>query len=241
MVIANQAIWTPSLVLGLLAAFGIISLILFGITLTFVAGFYVARVARGYLSGERTAALQERVAGARQAGNLALVALACGPILSGCICLVLLPILIWFPDFRLLHYIGMSTLMIGVGTLAGIIGGGAFWASSTLMGQVRKTLNKRGRGRAWDTGIRLNGLRFDRAPSRNDLGEGTSLAERLSAGTGRARPEARLHEHPAIRVERNRARGLVGLDVEPMLSSGQLELFDPRRSRTVRDDADLNR
>jgi hypothetical protein len=150
MCFANLAVWTPGRIVEIGAVFGIIALILFGITLTFVSAFYFVRVAGGYFSSRRAGVLQERAAGASQAGNLALLALGCGPVLAIFIGLITLPATVRLPGFRLLDSIAAFFTIAGVGTVAGMIAGGAFWVCSSLLGRVRKTLKKRARGRAWD-------------------------------------------------------------------------------------------
>jgi hypothetical protein len=150
---AILAMLTPGGILGILGAFGILSLILFGITLVFVAGFYFVRVIRAYLRLRRAGALQERAAGATQAGDLAWLAITCGPVIG---------LLATAPAFLIMiighkfdpSWIGRSlvaTLVaIGICTLAGTITAAAFWTSSTLLSQARKALKPRARGGVWD-------------------------------------------------------------------------------------------
>jgi hypothetical protein len=147
---ANLAMWTPGLLLEALGFFALLSLFLFGIALIFVGGFYLVRVARGYISVKGVGARQERSAGATQARNLALMTLVCGPIVAILLDLVTLPMVIWLPGFRFLDFLGSLALMIGMGTLAGLIGGGAFLTSSSVLGRIRKAVKPWKRGGIWD-------------------------------------------------------------------------------------------
>jgi hypothetical protein len=49
-----------------------------------------------------------------------------------------------------IEFVKLIPVLIGAGALAGIIGGGAFWVSSALLGRVRKTVKKWARGGVWD-------------------------------------------------------------------------------------------
>src|SRR5262249_8292972 len=83
--------WMRGRILAVLVGFGILSLILFGITQSLVTGSDFVRVAGAYLRGRQTGALQERAAVARQAVNLARLAIVCGPSLGIFTFLIALP------------------------------------------------------------------------------------------------------------------------------------------------------
>jgi hypothetical protein len=142
--------WTPQLILGGLLFAVEVVLILFGITLVFVAGYYFLRVASSALKGHSIGALQTRVAAAMQAGNLGLMAVVCGPLVGCFIGLMTLPAVMAEPGFGFFQLVLLLLLSMGLGALAGIIAGGAFWASSTLLGRVRKTVKKWTRRGVWD-------------------------------------------------------------------------------------------
>ena len=145
------AMWTPGLILEVLAFFGIVSLVLFGITLIAVGGFYFVRVVGAYLGRKRDSALQERASAAMQAGNLAWMAVVCGPLLGFFGGLIsTLPAVMIERRMGFLWHVEMLFLITGLGALAGIIAGGAFWASSAALGRVRKTVKRLARGGVWD-------------------------------------------------------------------------------------------
>jgi hypothetical protein len=142
--------WTPQLILGgLLFAVEVI-LILFGITLVFVAAFYFLRVVISSLRGKPFVAIQKRAAAAMQAGNLAWMAVICGPLVALFGAMATIPMLIREPGFGFIAIILDLLLFTGLGVLAGIIAGGAFWTSSILLGRVRKTVKKWSRRGDWD-------------------------------------------------------------------------------------------
>jgi hypothetical protein len=132
------------------AGVGIVCVILFGIILTIVAGYYFVRVALRYHTGKRPAALQERAAGAGQARTMAVLSLVVGPLFAVVPCSFNLPMAIASHGLRWPDLATACLATLAVGALAGTISGGAFWASSALLGQVRKTLKKRSRGGTWD-------------------------------------------------------------------------------------------
>jgi hypothetical protein len=132
------------------AGFEIVCVILFGITLIVVAGYYFVRVALGYLTGKRPAALQERSAGAGQARTMARLSFVVGPLFTALPCAFILLMAPTDRGFRWPDVARALLTTLGVGAVAGTISGGAFWASSALLGRVRKTLKKRGHGPAWD-------------------------------------------------------------------------------------------
>ena len=85
-----------------------------------------------------------------QAGNLGLMAVVCGPLVGCFIGLMTLPALMREPGFGFVQLVLVPLLSMGLGALAGIIAGGAFWVSSTLLGRVRKTVKKWSRRGVWD-------------------------------------------------------------------------------------------
>jgi hypothetical protein len=149
--IAEMGMWTPGVIVDsfFLAAF--VLLILFGITSIVVGGYYFIRVAVSSLLSRPFAASQKRSAAARQSGHLALLAVACGPLISLFIGLISIPALLREPGYGFLAVMKDLLLVTGLGTLAGIIAGGAFWASSALLDRTRKTVKKWAGGRLWDS------------------------------------------------------------------------------------------
>jgi hypothetical protein len=126
--------------------------ILFGITSMAVGGFFFVRFVGSYLQGGPFLAAQKRVLAAIQATNLGWLALACGPLLGLFIALISLPITLPLSlrgsDHDRSLFVEMLRVMPGVGVVAGVIAGGAFWVSSALLGRVRKAAKRR--GGAWD-------------------------------------------------------------------------------------------
>ncbi len=148
--------WTPQWILVGLLIVAEVALILFGITLIVVAGFYVFRVAISSLVSTPFIARKNRAILATDAGKTALLALVCGPIVAFFCGLATLPMLMTEPGFGFVAFIPHLLLVTGLGALAGIIAGGAFWASSALLGRVRKTVKKFARRGVWDP--ELDGL-----------------------------------------------------------------------------------
>jgi len=122
-------------------------LVLFGITLVGVGGFFLVRVFREYFRAKPFSAFEKKAAAAIQAADLGWLAIACGPLLGFFISLMGLPVglLLRKPDDDPYEFPKMMILMIGVGAVAGVFAGGAFWVSSGLLGNVRKA-TKRLRG-----------------------------------------------------------------------------------------------
>ena len=154
--IAILATYTPRVILELLTFVPILLLILFGITTVGIGGFFLARVVVGSLGGKPYQAFQKRTLGAIQAGNLGWMAILCGPFLGLFVCLCTLPPMLFEPGFTIVKFLQMILLMVGLGAVAGLIGGGAFWMTSTLLKPVSKVVNRlRGTG-VWDA--ELDGL-----------------------------------------------------------------------------------
>jgi hypothetical protein len=148
--IAVMGMWTPGLIVEVLFSTAVVLLILFGITLIVVGGYYSIPVAVSSLFGKPFTALQKRSAAAMQSGHLAWMAVVCGPLVSSFVGLMTLPAMLGEPGFGFLAAMKALLLLAGLGTLAGIIAGGAFWASSVLLGRARKTVKKWARGGVWD-------------------------------------------------------------------------------------------
>jgi hypothetical protein len=146
---ANPTPWSPGLILEAIVFFVMVSLILFAITLIGVGGFYLLRSLGRVVRGTASSGLRERQAASRESGGLARLALVCGPLLGLFLCLLILPVAV-IGRLDLREYAKLLPVMAGVGVLAGIIGGGAFWASSSLFGTIRKTVKKWRRGGVWD-------------------------------------------------------------------------------------------
>ena len=140
------------LFLVILIGFTSIALFLFGITSIAVGSFFFLRFVRSYLRGGRFLAGRKKAVAAVQAANLGWLAVACGPSVALVVALISLPIgaIIEHMTLREIIYETISGLflMTGLGVVAGIIAGGAFWLSSTLLGRVRKAAKRW--GGAWD-------------------------------------------------------------------------------------------
>jgi hypothetical protein len=149
MTIASRGMWTPHLIMESVAFAAVLILILFGITLICVAGYYFIRVAGSSLFGKPFTALQKRTAAAVQSANLSLMTVVCGPLIGLFICLISLPVML-ISGLKFIEFVKQIPILTGAGALAGIIGGGAFWVSSALLGRVRKTVKKWARGGVWD-------------------------------------------------------------------------------------------
>src|SRR5262249_16428638 len=130
------------LFLEILIGFASIALFLFGITSIAVGSFFFLRFVESYLRGGRFLAGQKKAVAAVQAADLGWLAVACGPLTAIAVALITLPTMaiIEHMSLRKLIYetISMLFLMTGLGVVAGIIAGGAFWVSSALLGRVRK-------------------------------------------------------------------------------------------------------
>ncbi len=146
---ASPSPWSPGLILEGVVFFVMVSLILFGITLIGVGGFYLVRSFGRVALGKASSGLRERLAESRESGSLAWLALLCGPMLGFPLCLPTLPV-VAITGLNLGGCLWALLLMTGLGILAGIIGGVAFWASSSLLGTVRKSVKKWRRGGVWD-------------------------------------------------------------------------------------------
>ncbi len=153
---AILATYTPRMTTDMLMAVPLILMIMFGITLVGIGGYYLIRVVGASLQGKPYQALQKRAIASIQAGNLGWMAIVCGPLFGLFLYLLTLPVMFTLPDFTVIEFGKMILLMIGVGAVAGVIAGGAFWTCSALMRPVRKAVNRlRGRG-VWDP--ELDGL-----------------------------------------------------------------------------------
>jgi hypothetical protein len=87
----------------------------------------------------------------KQLGHLAYTTLVCGPFCGLLIALHALPGLIGLPDFGFLKLIWFVSLMYVMGTLAGLISGGALQAAASLLWPDPKTVKKEKRGGVWHT------------------------------------------------------------------------------------------
>ncbi len=151
MQIGELAMWTPGLIVELLVFAAVLLLILFGITSIVVGGYYSLRLAISSLFGRPFAAHSKRSADARQSGHLALMAIGCGPLIALFIGLISSLALRQQPGFGFVTVAKNLLLITGLGGLAGIIAGGAFWVSSALLGRARKTVKKWVGGGIWDS------------------------------------------------------------------------------------------
>jgi hypothetical protein len=144
------AAWSLESVVNTFLGFCLVVLFVFSVAMFIVGVQFFVPVARAYLGGGRAAASRERMAGARRAGNMALMAIVVGPLLAVSVGILILPVVIWFDGFRFLDFLGMLLVTIGVGTLAGLIAAGAFLTAGSLLGRVRKTVKKWKGGGVWD-------------------------------------------------------------------------------------------
>ncbi len=139
--------YTPRMVLELLGFAAVLLLVLFGLTLVCVGGFFCLRIIRDYFRSKPFATFEKKAAAAIQAADLGWLAIVCGPLLGLFLFSATLPITLFAgpaPDH--FYEIPLSLLLlIGLGAVAGAIVAGAFWVSSALLGNVRKA-TKRLRG-----------------------------------------------------------------------------------------------
>ncbi len=135
------------MILDFLGFAALLILILFGITLAGVGGFFLVRTIGENLREKPFRAFESRVKAAIQAADLGCLAIACGPLLGFFISLAILPVALELaprephPDPH--AAVMMLFLMTGVGLVAGVISGSAFWVSSALLGKVRKVAKRR--------------------------------------------------------------------------------------------------
>jgi hypothetical protein len=126
-------------------------LILFVITVLAVGGYFLVRVIGSSIRSKRFIVLQTKALAAVQAANLGWLAVVCGPLLGLLITLFAIPSLSKDLHYNLLEILQHVLLMIGLGAVAGIIGGGAFWVASASLGQIRKSAKRW--GGTWDPDI----------------------------------------------------------------------------------------
>jgi hypothetical protein len=138
-----SAAYSPG-ILDLLGFAAALLLILFGITLIGVGGFYFFRIIREYFRAKPFVAIERKAAAAMQAADLGWLAIVCGPLLGVVIFLLVLPLSLFLgpPPEGPLEIPKLLVLMVGIGAVAGAITAGAFWASSALLGNVRKAAKR---------------------------------------------------------------------------------------------------
>jgi hypothetical protein len=151
--IASPATYTPRVIIELLEFVPVLLLILFGITAVVISGFFLLQVVVTSLRGKPYHVFQKRAIAAIQAGNLGWMAIICGPFLAFFIALGTLPLLFREPDFTMRSFAITLLIMIGVGAVAGIIGGGAFWVCSAFLAPVRKAANCLQDKGVWDADL----------------------------------------------------------------------------------------
>ena len=136
--------YTAGMVLDLLGFVVVLLLVLFGLTLLCVGGFFGLRIVREYFGGKPFAAFEKKAAAAIQAADLGWLAIVCGPLVPALIFLPMLPLSLFFgpPDGSLLEMSKTLPIVVGVGAVAGVITAGAFWVSSALLGNVRKAAKR---------------------------------------------------------------------------------------------------
>jgi hypothetical protein len=136
--------YTPRMVLELIGFAAFLLLILFGLTLVCVGGFFCLRIVREYFGAKPFAAIEKKAGAAIQAANLGWLAIVCGPMFGLFLFLLVLPITL-LVGLAPVHFyeIPLFLLMsIGLGAVAGAIAAGAFWVSSALLGNVRKAAKR---------------------------------------------------------------------------------------------------
>lgn len=151
--------------------FSMVVLILLGLTLIFVGGYYVVRLAAAYCRGRSYEAARTKDESRSQASELAWLALKVGPAIGLGVSLFFIVVMTFAAliakllsilfdvqppgdvprDLRdFLHFALAAILVTGISTLCGAIAAVAFWTSSAFMRQARKKL-KRSRGAGvWD-------------------------------------------------------------------------------------------
>ena len=105
-----------------------------------VSGFYYLPIIREYLRAKPFAAFEKKAAAAMQAADLGWLAMVCGPLFKVFIFLPVLPISLFLgpPPEGPLEIPKLLFLMVVAGAVAGATTACAFWASSALLGNVRK-------------------------------------------------------------------------------------------------------
>lgn len=138
------AAYTPGMVLDLLGFVVFLFLVLFGLTLFCVGGFFCFRIVREYFRGKPFTAFETKAAAAIQAADMGWLAIVCGPLVPVFIFLpsFLVSLFLLSPDESLLEMSKMLPVMVGVGGVAGVIAAGAFWVSSAFLGNVRKAAKR---------------------------------------------------------------------------------------------------
>jgi hypothetical protein len=136
--------YTPGMVLELLGFAVFLLLVLFGLTLLCVGGYFCVRIVREYFRSKPFATFEKKAASAIQAADMGWLALVCGPLVPALIFLLLLPLSLFVgpPDMSLLEMSKMLPIVVGVGAVAGVITAGAFWVSSAFLGNVRKAAKR---------------------------------------------------------------------------------------------------
>jgi hypothetical protein len=141
---ALLAVYTPRVMLNLFGFGVFLLLILFGITLIGVGGFYFLRIVREYFRAKPFAAIEKKAAAAMQAADLGWLAIVCGPVFGVAVflCVLLGTLFLGPPPEGLFEIPKLLVIMVGVGAVAGAITAGAFWSSSALLGNVRKAAKR---------------------------------------------------------------------------------------------------
>ena len=138
---------TPAVNLSNLVGTVMILLMLFGITLIGVGGYFFLRVFRDYRVAKPAIAYEKKATAAIESATLGQVAVVCGPLLGLVVSFASLPLLLFKePRYGFYAAVKWVILMTAVGAVAGVILGGAFWVSSACLGNVRKAAKKRLRG-----------------------------------------------------------------------------------------------
>jgi hypothetical protein len=155
--VASLVMVSPRLILDGLLFAAVLIFLLFAITSLAVGVFYVIRIAASYLRGGSLAVPRERESVAREASNLAIFAIASGPLVALLIGLISCGAGVILEGRNgLLTGLGLLLLMMGLGAVAGLIAGGAFLLSSRIFGRFRKVVMKLRSGGVWDP--ELDGL-----------------------------------------------------------------------------------
>jgi hypothetical protein len=126
-------------VVGTSIGLTIILLVVFGITFVAVASFYLLSVLATRFRGEPGLTIREKARAAFEAADLGWLALFCGPLCGFVITLFTVPKLLFDHNIKLSDVPKWLVSVTVVGLVAGVILAGAFWASASLLGKVRKT------------------------------------------------------------------------------------------------------
>jgi hypothetical protein len=136
--------YTPPMTLRFIAFVLCLLIVLFAITLVAVGGFYLVRVRREYFRFKPFVAFDKKAKDALQAADLGWLAIICGPTLGLLMSLLMFTLWLLFgPSLAQSPERPMVLIVTPIlGAIAGAITAGAFWTSSSLLGNVRKAAKR---------------------------------------------------------------------------------------------------